>query len=171
MMNKDLQIFLIVLYWSYLRMIVKLQKKKLRLLGTISITTLSSSTQRIKAVAERDRTGKPLSDLLESIIQLKESSFQNDFQMSEEKKTPAAKRKSKSTKFKKAPQAPKRFKSAFMLFSTEKHPEIRAQLKEGDDTNVPNVAKLVAEAWRNLSPEDRAAWEKRSSDDKKRYEV
>lgn len=83
------------------------------------------------------------------------------------------KRKSKATKFKKAPQAPKRFKSAFMLFSTMKHPEIRASLasKEDVNANVPRVAKLVAEAWRNLAPEERAVWDKRSSDDKKRYEV
>lgn len=29
------------------------------------------------------------------------------------------------TKYKKAPQAPRRFKSAYMFFSTEKHKEIR----------------------------------------------
>lgn len=86
---------------------------------------------------------------------------------------PPPKRKSKATKFKKAPQAPKRFKSAFMLFSTVKHPEIRKALKEADDVNanVPRVAKLVAEDWRNLSPDDRSVWDKKSADDKKRYEV
>jgi len=87
------------------------------------------------------------------------------------KKPVATKRKTKATKFKKAPQAPKRFKSAFMLFSTMKHPEIRLSLKDDENANVPRVAKLVAEAWRNLSPEERAIWDKRSSDDKKRYEV
>lgn len=87
------------------------------------------------------------------------------------KKAAPVKRKSKATKFKKAPQAPKRFKSAFMLFSTVKHPEIRLSLKDDDNANVPRVAKLVAEAWRNLSPEERAVWDKKSSEDKKRYEV
>jgi hypothetical protein len=38
-------------------------------------------------------------------------------------------RKSKDkVKYGKAPQAPKRFKSAYMFFSTVKHPEIRARL-------------------------------------------
>jgi len=87
------------------------------------------------------------------------------------KKAPPVKRKSKATKFKKAPQAPKRFKSAFMLFSTVKHPEIRLSLAPGQNANVPRVAKLVAEEWRKLSQEDRAVWDKKSSDDKKRYEV
>lgn len=47
------------------------------------------------------------------------------------KAAPAKKRKIKPpVKFKKAPQAPRRFKSAYMFFSTAKHPEIRARLKE-----------------------------------------
>lgn len=87
------------------------------------------------------------------------------------KEKATVKRKSKATKFKKAPQAPKRFKSAFMLFSTVKHPEIRLSLKDDENANVPRVAKLVAEAWRNLPPEERAVWDKKSSEDKKRYEV
>eukprot|EP00540_Astrosyne_radiata_P002304 CAMPEP_0116855188 /NCGR_PEP_ID=MMETSP0418-20121206/19101_1 /TAXON_ID=1158023 /ORGANISM="Astrosyne radiata, Strain 13vi08-1A" /LENGTH=117 /DNA_ID=CAMNT_0004488217 /DNA_START=41 /DNA_END=391 /DNA_ORIENTATION=- len=38
--------------------------------------------------------------------------------------------KKKRTKYKKAPQAPRRFKSAYMFFSTTKHREIREQLGE-----------------------------------------
>merc|ERR1712151_194322 len=83
----------------------------------------------------------------------------------------AAKRKATATMFKKAPQAPKRFRSAFMLFSTMKQPEIRLSLKDDKNVNTPRVSKLVGELWRNLSPEERAVWDKRSSDDKKRYEV
>lgn len=37
-------------------------------------------------------------------------------------------KKKKPAKFKKAPQAPRRFKSAYMFFSTDKHKEIRDQL-------------------------------------------
>ena len=33
-------------------------------------------------------------------------------------------------KYKKAPQAPRRFKSSYMFFSTEKHKEIRKELTE-----------------------------------------
>jgi len=81
------------------------------------------------------------------------------------------KKRQKTTKFRKAPQAPKRFKSAFIFFSVEKHPEIRKQLAAGTNSDVPNVAKLVSEAWRSLSPEDRSVWEKKAEDDKKRYEL
>lgn len=37
-----------------------------------------------------------------------------------------AARASQVTKYKKAPDAPKRFKSAFIIFSAEKHKEIKA---------------------------------------------
>ena len=41
-------------------------------------------------------------------------------------------RKKKTTKFKKAPQAPRRFKSAYMFFSTDKHKSIREDMdREG----------------------------------------
>jgi hypothetical protein len=53
-----------------------------------------------------------------------------------------------SPKYKKAPDAPKRFKSAFIIFSAEKHKEIKGKLKEEglvekvcDDSNpAPSVA-------------------------------
>lgn len=45
---------------------------------------------------------------------------------STDKATPVSKRT--LSKLKKAPDAPKRFKSAFIFFSTEKHKEIRSQL-------------------------------------------
>jgi hypothetical protein len=48
-------------------------------------------------------------------------------------------------KFRKAPQAPRRFKSAFIFFSTEKHKEIRAQLFE------TGVAEKVTEHKKALS--------------------
>jgi hypothetical protein len=41
--------------------------------------------------------------------------------------------------FRKAPDAPKRFKSAFILFSAEKHKEIRAQL--GQKSNTERVSR------------------------------
>ena len=39
-------------------------------------------------------------------------------------------KKSPVVKYKKAPQAPRRFKSSYMFFSTEKHKEIRQESKE-----------------------------------------
>lgn len=92
---------------------------------------------------------------------------------SNEDKSQPAKRGPKSTKFRKAPQAPKRFKSAFIFFSIAKHPEIREQKKyeKKTDNAAPNVAKLVSEAWRNLPQSEREVWIKMAEDDKKRYEV
>jgi hypothetical protein len=46
------------------------------------------------------------------------------------RKLPAERRKKKDVKYRKAPQAPKRFKSAYMFFSTAMHPAIRKRLGE-----------------------------------------
>jgi hypothetical protein len=43
---------------------------------------------------------------------------------------PPKRRKKKDVKYKKAPEAPKRFKSAYMFFSTVMHPAIRKRLGE-----------------------------------------
>jgi len=50
----------------------------------------------------------------------------------------------KPTKYKKAPDAPKRFKSAFIIFSAEKHKEIKKTLlAEGRAVRVRKVKKLL----------------------------
>lgn len=78
----------------------------------------------------------------------------------------------KDVKYRKAPQAPKRFKSAFIFFSTAKHPEIRKRLGEkGTNEKTTNVAKLVSEEWKNLSATERDYWEEKARQDKARYEV
>jgi hypothetical protein len=43
-------------------------------------------------------------------------------------------------KYKKSPQAPRRFKSAYMFFSTEKHKEIRIEM---GDTEVRVICTLL----------------------------
>ena len=44
-----------------------------------------------------------------------------------------------NVKYKKAPQAPRRFKSSYMFFSIAKHKEIRNQLEEsGEADKVSN---------------------------------
>lgn len=43
-------------------------------------------------------------------------------------------------KYKKAPNAPRRFKSSYMFFSTQKHKEIREErAKQGEDPKVSRV--------------------------------
>jgi len=77
-----------------------------------------------------------------------------------------------STRFKKAPDAPKRFKSAFIIFSAEKHKEIKEELaNQGRAEKTTDIAKLVSEAWRELDPEEKEIWEKKARKDKARYEV
>lgn len=77
-------------------------------------------------------------------------------------------------KYKKAPQAPRRFKSSYMFFSTEKHRSIRQELAEKgeiDKLSTTDVAKLVSQAWRDLSNEERDVWEDMARKDKARYEM
>mmetsp|Transcript_16743 Transcript_16743/g.23644 ORF Transcript_16743/g.23644 Transcript_16743/m.23644 type:complete len:423 (-) Transcript_16743:159-1427(-) len=83
----------------------------------------------------------------------------------------ATKRK-KSRKSQKPPEAPKRFKSAFIFFSSAKHPEIREKLaKEGSTEKVTSVAKIVSEQWKNLPPDERKEWDELARKDKERYEA
>jgi len=79
--------------------------------------------------------------------------------------------RSGSTKYKKAPDAPKRFKSAFIIFSAEKHKEIKKRLEEeGRPEKTTDIAKLVSESWKSLSAPDREEWELKAEKDRARYE-
>jgi len=76
-----------------------------------------------------------------------------------------------ATKYKKAPDAPKRFKSAFIIFSAERHKQIKKKLEdEGRPEKTTDIAKLVSEAWKALVPEDREEWELKAEVDRARYE-
>ena len=101
-------------------------------------------------------------------------------------------------KFKKSPDAPKRFKSAYMYFSTQKHKEIREELESktnGKKVKVgtsqqkveqrgtcatwdflttgqtTEIAKMVSSAWRALSEEERHRFNEIARKDKERYEL
>lgn len=55
-----------------------------------------------------------------------------------------------STKFKKAPDAPKRFKSAYIFFSAEKHKLMRAQAENKSVTvRLRGLVKNVWTTWPN----------------------
>eukprot|EP00978_Attheya_sp_CCMP212_P022381 scaffold66710_cov47-Attheya_sp.AAC.6 len=84
---------------------------------------------------------------------------------------PRRKAKAVGVKFIKAPQAPKRFKSAYMFFSTAMHPEIRTSLgSKGAKEKTPVIAKLVSIEWKGLNEEERARWEEMARLDKERFE-
>mmetsp|Transcript_11598 Transcript_11598/g.20837 ORF Transcript_11598/g.20837 Transcript_11598/m.20837 type:complete len:509 (-) Transcript_11598:228-1754(-) len=74
-------------------------------------------------------------------------------------------------KFKKAPGAPKRFRSAFILFSQFRHKEIQEELAlKGDSEKTTSVAKMVSEEWRNMNQKERFKWEDRARRDRERFE-
>lgn len=77
------------------------------------------------------------------------------------------KKKKKQAPFKKAPQAPKRFKSSYIYYSQAKHKEARNEI--GADAKVTDVAKKVAQSWKCLSEEERSKWEEIARKDKERY--
>mmetsp|Transcript_31794 Transcript_31794/g.48763 ORF Transcript_31794/g.48763 Transcript_31794/m.48763 type:complete len:590 (+) Transcript_31794:25-1794(+) len=80
---------------------------------------------------------------------------------------------SKTAKFQKAPNAPKRFKSAYMFFSTSKHKEIRSGLGtvRAATEKTTTIAKMVSKAWKELPEAQRATWEEMARLDKARYEA
>jgi len=85
---------------------------------------------------------------------------------------PVRQGKQAKSRFKKAPDAPKRFKSAFIIFSAEKHKKIKAELlSEGRTEKTTDIAKLVSEAWRSMPPEEKESWEEKARQDKARYEM
>lgn len=77
------------------------------------------------------------------------------------------KKKRDSTALRKAPQAPKRFKSSYICFFMAKQPEIKAEL--GEDATVTSISKRSAEMWKHLPPEERAHWDDVAAKDKQRY--
>jgi len=82
---------------------------------------------------------------------------------------PTAKRP--PSKYKKARDAPKRNRSAFILFSSEKHRQInRKQKEKGEIKKITDSAKQVGRAWKLLSREERNEWDAKAGKDKARFE-
>jgi hypothetical protein len=64
-----------------------------------------------------------------------------------------------------------RLASSFIFFSMAKHKEIKEELaKEDSNRKIPNITKLVSNAWRNITDEDRAKYDALAKEDKERYE-
>lgn len=79
------------------------------------------------------------------------------------------KKKRDGSTLRKAPQAPKRFKSSYICFFMAKQPEIKDEL--GDKATVTEISKRSAQMWRSLPPEERAHWDDVAAKDKQRYMV
>ena len=83
------------------------------------------------------------------------------------------KAKKPARKFKKAPGAPKRFRSAFILFSQYKHKAIQEELAQDLNTEkaaTTSIAKMVSEAWKTMDAEEREKWEAKARMDRTRFE-
>ena len=82
---------------------------------------------------------------------------------------PAVKKSKKNNKLalRKAPNAPKRFKSSYICFFMAKQSFIKEEL--GKDATVTSISKRSAEMWKGLSAEERAVWDEIAFQDKKRY--
>ncbi|CAM9613387.1 unnamed protein product, partial [Choristocarpus tenellus] len=80
---------------------------------------------------------------------------------------PGSKRRKKRP-YKKAPDAPRRGRSAYVLFSMHKRDDVKASLPEG--SKVTEIMKGIAAKWRELTNEDKSVWINKAAEDKKRYE-
>lgn len=82
--------------------------------------------------------------------------------------TPSPKRKKRErNNLRKAPQAPKRFKSSYICFFTSKQSEIKERL--GSTATVSQVSKESAQMWKKLTPDEKAYWDDVAAKDKERY--
>jgi len=77
------------------------------------------------------------------------------------------KKRKENPPLRKAPQAPKRFKSSYICFFMAKQPEIKAEL--GEKATVTEISKRSAEMWRNLPALERVHWDEVAAKDKQRY--
>mmetsp|Transcript_17372 Transcript_17372/g.32965 ORF Transcript_17372/g.32965 Transcript_17372/m.32965 type:complete len:396 (-) Transcript_17372:53-1240(-) len=77
-------------------------------------------------------------------------------------------KKAAKAKYKKAPGAPKRFKSSFMFYSEMRHKTLRNQ---SDDKKVlaSDIAKIVSTEWKSLKPHEKKEYEAKASEDRDRY--
>mmetsp|Transcript_9700 Transcript_9700/g.9484 ORF Transcript_9700/g.9484 Transcript_9700/m.9484 type:complete len:797 (+) Transcript_9700:326-2716(+) len=75
--------------------------------------------------------------------------------------------RNKKRLLKKAPDAPKRFKSAYICYVTKKMDEIKEE--SARDIKATDVMKKLAILWQDLSPADRLIYEITAEADKARY--
>jgi high mobility group protein B3 len=83
--------------------------------------------------------------------------------------SPARKNKKRRDTLRKAPQAPKRFKSSYICFFMAKQPEIKEAF--GNKATISEISKRSAEMWKDLPADERAYWDDVASKDKERYMV
>lgn len=70
---------------------------------------------------------------------------------------------------KKSPDAPKRFKTAYICFVKDKMEEVKRGLQDVPDCKVTDSMKVLALMWKNLSPLEKMNYESLAEVDKSRY--
>lgn len=78
-------------------------------------------------------------------------------------------KKKRESTLRKAPQAPKRFKSSYIIFFMAQQDIIKNEL--GPKASVGEVSKKSSEKWKKLTPEEKAVWEEKARLDKERYNL
>lgn len=66
------------------------------------------------------------------------------------------------------PVPPKRLPSSFLLFSNEIRPTL-LDAKEGAKNDITKISKIIGEKWNSLTPEEKAKYEKRAEEYKKKH--
>ncbi|PKY22848.1 HMG-box [Rhizophagus irregularis] len=80
--------------------------------------------------------------------------------------SPAKDPRGRKKKRNRHPTAPKHPMSGFLFYALEMRPHVAEQ---NPGSTVGPISKIIASHWKNLTPEERAKWEKQASDDKARY--
>jgi hypothetical protein len=70
---------------------------------------------------------------------------------------------------KKAPDAPKRFKSAYICYVMEKMEDAKKMVPP--DTKITDTMKVLAVMWRDLPAHERSHYERIAENDKNRFEI
>jgi len=84
-----------------------------------------------------------------------------------EKGSPKKKVGKKGSKKKKDPDAPKRNKSAYMFFCSDKREQVK---NEHPDMKMTDISKELAKMWKVVTDGDKKPFAKKAEEDKKRYE-
>lgn len=79
------------------------------------------------------------------------------------------KKKRDAAALRKAPQAPKRFKSSYICFFMAKQTAIKEEL--GEKATVTAISKRSAEMWKHLPTHERTHWDDIAAKDKQRYMI
>jgi hypothetical protein len=78
-------------------------------------------------------------------------------------------KKRDTSTLRKAPQAPKRFKSSYICFFTAKQAEFKKEL--GDTSTIAEISKLSGQKWKALPADVRNYWDDVAAQDKLRYDI